>query len=256
MKTALITGSTEGIGYEFSKIFAQNGVNLILVARNESRLKQIQEELSMYGVSVDYYAKDLSVLANAEFIFNDLQAKQRICDFVLNNAGFGTNGEYVNLPWEQELSMFELNMITLAYFTQKFAAIMKTQARGKILNVASTASFQPVPYMAGYAATKAFVLNLSQAVNYELRGTGVSVVALCPGVTQSKFHERAHTERTLWKSKFLAHATAREVAQYGYDLLMGNKSVGIHKFMNRALVFMNRFSSRKVAMKLAARTTV
>jgi short-subunit dehydrogenase len=178
METALITGASEGIGYEFAKLFATKQVNLVLVARNESRLKTISGELSEKGLMVQYYAKDLSISENARFIYNDLISRKIQVDYLINNVGFGINGDFTEIGWEEEHAMYNLNMITLAYFTKVFARDMKSRNFGRILNIGSTGSFQPGPFMAGYCATKAFVLSLSQAVNYELKDTNVRVSTL------------------------------------------------------------------------------
>lgn len=252
METALITGASEGIGYEFARIFASKGKNLILVARNEARLKIISQELSKNGITAHYYAKDLSKPENASFIYNDLVNKNIEINYLINNAGFGINGEYTDIPWEKELEMFNLNMITLAYFTKVFAKEMKSRNYGRILNVGSTGSFQAGPFMAGYCATKAFVLSLSEAVNYELRGTNVRVSTLCPGVTDSKFHSVAKTETTMM-SKFLSHATPKEVAIYGYNLMMKGKPLGIQGLANNLMILSNRFTSRKMVTGIAGK---
>jgi short-subunit dehydrogenase len=252
METALITGASEGIGYEFARLFSQKGINLILVARNESKLKTISRELSKSGTSVECYAKDLSVVSNAEFIFEDIKSRNLKIDYVVNNAGFGINGEYVDIEWKNELEMFNLNMLTLAYFTKVFAKEMKARNLGRILNVGSTGSFQAGPYMAGYCATKAFVLSLSEAVNYELRGTNVNVSTLCPGVTDSKFHSVANTEKTMM-SKFLSHATPEEVALYGFKLMMKRKPLGIQGFANNIMILSNRFATRRIVTAIAGK---
>ena len=244
MKTAFITGATEGIGYELAKIFAQNKFELILVARNESKLRQMVETFTSKGIHATYYAKDLTILENAKFIYNDLKAKNITVEYVINNAGFGVNADFVDSKWEKQLNMFQLNMITLAYFTHSFARDMKAKRFGRIMNVASTASFQPIPFMAGYAASKAFVMSLSEAVNKELKGTNVSITTLCPGVTDSKFHETAHSERTLLHSKILAVATAKEVAEYGYRRMMERKALSIHGFRNKVNAFFLSFIPR------------
>jgi uncharacterized protein len=252
MKTTLITGASEGIGYEFSKMFAQNGHDLILVARNESRLQAITKELSALNVNVKYYAKDLSILENAMFICDDLKSQNIKVEYLINNAGFGINGQYVDIEWQRELEMFSLNMITLAYFTKVFAKDMKELGFGRVLNLGSTGSFQPGPYMAGYCATKAFVLNLSEAINYELKNTNVSVTTLCPGVTDSKFHSIANTEKTLMM-KLTSHASALEVAKYGYKIMMKGKSSGIHGFMNKLMIFSIRFAGRGIVTAFSAK---
>ncbi len=252
--TVFITGATEGIGFEFMRIFAEKGHDLILVARNEAKLHAIQQQ---YGTQsrINYYAGDLSHPDNAEFIYHDLRNRKIMVDIAINNAGFGISGPYTQTDWETEHDMLRLNMISLAYFTKMFARDMKARGHGRIMNVASTAAFEPVPYMAAYAATKAFVLSLSESVGFELKNTGVTVTALCPGVTESKFHQRADTQNTLRKARLLPQATARDVAEYGYQMLMQGKPLAIHKFGNRFSIFMERFLPRSVIMRLAGSTT-
>ena len=252
MKTALITGTSEGIGFEFAKIFAKNGINLILVARNESRLKDIAKLLSNEKIDCKIYAKDLSIVENAKYIYDDLKSQNISIDYLINNAGFGINDDYVKIEWQRELEMFNLNMITLAYFTKVFAQDMVSRKFGRILNIGSTGSFQPGPYMAGYCATKAFVLNLSEAINYELKGTNVSVSALCPGVTNTKFHSVAQTGNTIL-SKVFSHAQPDNVAKYGFKIMMKGKSLGIHGYLNRLIVFSNRFSNRNLLISITGK---
>jgi short-subunit dehydrogenase len=252
MNTALITGATEGIGLEFAKLFAQKGKSLILIARNESRLQTVSKELSSYKIDVKIYAKDLSFVDNAIYIYEDLKTRNISIDYLVNNAGFGINDHYVDIDWQREQEMFNLNMITLAYFTKMFAKDMKVRKFGRILNVGSTGSFQPGPYMAGYCATKAFVLSLSEAVNYELKGTNVSVSTICPGVTDTNFHSVAHTENTIM-SKLLSHATPNEVANYGFKIMMKGKSLGIHGFINKIIVFSDRLTCRKILIAFAGK---
>lgn len=252
MKTAFITGATDGIGWEFVKIFAGQRCNLILVARNEERLRQIQEELSAaHGIYVEIYPKDLSIQKNAEEVYLSIKEKGTEIDFVINNAGFGIDAPYTDIEWEKEKQMLDLNMITVAYYTKVFARDMKARGHGRILNVASIAAFQPGPYMAGYCATKAFILSLSEAVNYELKGTGVSVTALCPGVTDTKFHAVAKTEE-VGMSLHLPHASASAVAAYGYQLLQRGKAMGVYGFWNKLLVFSNRLVPRAVSTMCSA----
>lgn len=252
METALITGATEGIGYEFARLLALKGINLILVARNETRLRTISEEFLKNGITVEFYAKDLSIPGNASFIFEDIKSRRISVQYLINNAGFGINGEYIDIEWEKEQEMFNLNMITLAYFTKMFAREMKAQNYGRILNIGSTGSFQPGPFMAGYCATKAFVLSLSEAVNYELRNTNVKVSTLCPGVTDTKFHDVANTGNT-FMTRFLSHAKAIDVAKYGLKLMFTGKPTGIHGLSNKLMILSNRFSSRKMVTAIAGK---
>lgn len=252
MKTALITGATGGIGRELALLLAATGHDLVLAARNEAQLIRIKEEAESQGVAVHIFPLDLSKAENAEALYRRLQEVRIQVDILVNNAGFGIDGPYLNIPWEKEEEMFRLNMLTVAYLTHVFAASMKARGFGRILNIASIAAFQPGPYMAGYCATKAFVLSLSEAVNYELKGTGVTVSALCPGVTDTGFHRVAGTEK-VGMSRYLPHASAREVAQYGYKLIQERQAVGIYGFFNRMLVFANRLVPRGLSVYLSAR---
>lgn len=252
MKTALITGATSGIGRELALLLAATGHDLVLSARNEAQLLRIKDEAESQGVAVRIFPLDLSKAENAEALCRRLHEARIQIDILVNNAGFGVDGCYLDISWEKEEEMFRLNMLTVAYLTHAFAVRMKAQGFGRILNIASIAAFQPGPYMAGYCATKAFVLSLSEAVNYELKGTGVTVSALCPGVTDTAFHRVAGTEQ-VGMSRYLPHASAREVAQYGYKLIQERQAVGVYGFFNRMLVFANRLVPRSVSVYLSAR---
>src|SRR5215212_10182801 len=180
METALITGASGGIGRELAYIFAGNNIHLILVARNRDKLQEMAADISEhYKVKVTVFSKDLSLLSEAESLVNELGTVQ--IDYLVNNAGFGVFGKFTETPWEKELQMLNLNMVTLAYLTKTYARQMAARKKGRILNVSSTAGFQPGPVMSAYSATKAFVLHLTEGVAEELRGSGVTLTALCPG---------------------------------------------------------------------------
>jgi len=252
MATALITGASGGIGYELAKIFAKNKINLILVSRNESQLQSVTKEFKMYGIDADYYAKDLSKVENAVFIYEDLKRKGTTIEYLVNNAGFGINGDYTDIPWQKEVDMFNLNMLSLAFLTKAYAKDMKERKSGKILNVASTASFQPGPFMAGYCASKAFVLSLSEAIHYELKETGVTVSTLCPGVTDTNFHEVANSGKSVL-NRFFPSASAEDVARYGYKIMMKGKSYGVPGFWNKMVISSNRFGPRSMVTMIAGK---
>ncbi|MDP4210820.1 MAG: SDR family oxidoreductase [Bacteroidota bacterium] len=250
-QTALITGASGGIGLELARLFARRKFNLVLVARTQEKLEEITRELSASGISVLSYTRDLSNPANAEDIYNDLRSLGIEIDYLVNNAGFGISGTETDIPWDRELQMLSLNMLTLTYFTKMFASDMASRGFGRIMNVGSTGSFQPGPYMAGYCASKAYVLHFSEAVNRELKGTGVIVTTLCPGVTDTGFHVTAQTESSTMFTK-LSHASAREVAEYGFGLMMKGKSYGVHGLFNKLMVFSVRFSPRNLVTQIAA----
>ena len=250
-KTALITGASSGIGYEFTRLFAKNGYNLVLVARSEKQLMQVAQELQeQFGVSVKVIVKDLSNASAPEEVFTELEQEGVTIDVLINNAGFATYGMFAEIDLATELQEVQLNMVTLTHLTKLFLPDMLKRRQGKILNVASTAAFQPGPLMAVYYATKAYVLSFSEALANELRGTGVSVTALCPGPTESGIQKRANMEDSALVSGKKMMDAAR-VAHSGYRALMASKTVVIPGLKNKLLAVAVRFSPRKVATQVA-----
>src|SRR5512145_187300 len=179
-KTALITGASTGIGYELSNLFAHDGYDLVLVARNKPKLEQMAREFQQtYGSSVTVLAKDLSTPTAADEIFAELQSVA--IDVLINNAGAGVHGLFSETDLAQEMQIIHLNLVSLTRLTKLFLTGMLVRGQGRILNVGSTGSFVPGPLNAVYCATKAYVLSFSDALAEELSGTGISVTALCPG---------------------------------------------------------------------------
>ena len=192
-------------------------------------------------------------------LFRSLKSKQMDIDCLVNNAGFGLSGAYIDLSWEDQNRMYQLDMVTVAYITHHFAREMKVRGQGRIMNLASIAAFMPIPEMAGYGASKSFVLSLSDAINTELKGSGVTITTLCPGVTRTKFHEVAHTERSLLGSSFLPQATPDQVALYGYRSMMKGKTIAIHLWANRFLIGLVRVTPKciiRLIMKKIGRAHV
>jgi uncharacterized protein len=248
--TALITGASNGIGYELAGIHAENGDNLVLVARNKCKLDVLKGTLQKrYGIKVYTIEKDLSVPGAAGEVYNELQSKKITVDCLINNAGFGDIGPFSESDWDKQERMINLNITTLTHLTRLFLPDMISRGSGKILNVASTASFQPGPTMSVYFATKAFVLSFSEAVNNEVRDMGVTVTALCPGSTESGFHAAALGEGMHVRERKLP--TAREVAVYGYKSMMRGKAVAIPGLMNSIMATTVRFIPRSLAVKAA-----
>jgi short-subunit dehydrogenase len=246
MKTALITGASGGIGYELAQQFARHHHNIVLVARSETKLQQLAQELrATHQVQVTVIPKDLSLPQAVTEVYAELQAKNIPIEYLVNNAGFGHFGHFVKNDWTKEAQMINLNIPALTHFTKLCARDMVQRRSGRILNVASTAAFQPGPLMAVYYATKAYVLSFSEAIANELQGTGVTVTALCPGPTESGFLEAAAlNDSKLFKDKKLP--TAAEVAGYGYQAMMAGKTVAIHGTMNWLMANSVRFSPRKM----------
>lgn len=245
-KWALITGASSGIGAGFAQQFAKDGHNLILVARSEGKLNSLASQLSsQYGVTARVIASDLGQPGAAQDLFDQLQADNIPVEFLVNNAGFGDYGFFHETNWDKEAQMMNLNMLALAHLTKLFGSEMVRRRSGRILNVASTAAFQPGPLMAIYYSTKHFVLSFSEAIANEWKDFGVTVTALCPGPTESGFQSAAEMEDSkLVKGKKMP--TSEEVAAYGYRAMFKGKTVAVHGFMNRVMAFSTKFMPRKM----------
>jgi uncharacterized protein len=196
MKTVLITGASSGIGEAFARKLATQKENLLLVARSEDRLASICNELRQaHKISADYIAIDLTKPDSPQKIFEETNRRGLEIETLINNAGFGSLGAFTEQKLERELEMIDLNIKALVALTHLYLRPMREQRRGAIINVASTAAFQPVPFFATYSATKAFVLSFSVALWEENRPFGIKVMALCPGVTETRFFEASNIER-------------------------------------------------------------
>ncbi len=250
-ETVLITGASSGIGYELACIFANDRYNLVLVDKREEKLTEISKVFPQkFGISVKVIAKDLSIPASREEIFTELQQASIKVDILVNNAGFGTYGLFHQTDLTAELDMIQVNTACITHLTKLFLKDMVKQGYGKILNVASTAAFQPGPMMAVYFATKAYVLSFSEAIANELEGTGVTVTVLCPGPTASGFQQAAAMEEAKIASSARMMDT-QTVAKIGYRGLMANKTVVIPGVRNRILAQSIKFSpSRKLVAKI------
>jgi uncharacterized protein len=250
MATALVTGASNGIGLELAKIHASKGDNLVLVARNLEKLNEIKADLEQkFKIKVYNIGKDLSKPNAALEVYNETNQQKIQIDYLINNAGFGDFGMFVETDWHKELQMINLNITTLTQFTKLYVQDMVKRGNGKIMNVASTAAFQSGPTMAVYYATKAYVLSFSEAVDNEVSDKGVTVTTLCPGATESGFQAAAAMEESaLVKGKKLP--SAKEVAEYGYTSMMNGKTVAIHGMMNYIMANSVRFTPRALVVKL------
>jgi hypothetical protein len=245
-KTALITGASGGIGYALAKLFARDHHNLVLVARSGAKLTQVADELQrQFAVSVKTIALDLAADPAPQFLFDQLQREGIGVDILVNNAAYGKFGKFADIPLEENLGQIQLNIIALTHLTKLFLGPMLARRSGKILNVASTAGFQPGPLMAVYYATKAYVISFSEALADELKGSGVTVTCLCPGATDTGFQGRAGTENTVLFKK-LRPMDAETVAGDGYRALMAGKTLVISGLRNWLLAESVRFGPRKM----------
>jgi uncharacterized protein len=247
---ALITGASSGIGLELAKLFARESHDLALVARSHEKLKLIAEDLQQtYGVQVKYYAKDLSISSTPEEIFEALQSEGGNIDVLVNNAGFGWRGEFAQMELSDIMGMIQVNITSLTHLTRLFLPGMVSRKRGKILQVASTAAFQPGPMMAIYYASKAYVLSFSEALSEELNGTGITVTAFCPGPTATNFGQRAGFSNEKILGGILS-MNSRAVALDGYKGLMKGKPLVISGWKNWAGTQLVRFMPRPLPARL------
>lgn len=246
-KTVLITGATGGIGSALCREFAFHGHDIVMVATNKEKLEKLAKSLEDdYKIKTYFIAKDLSKKESTKEIFDELKNKKIDVEILCNNAGFGDFGEFLDVDLEKNLQMINVNICSLVSLCYIFGNEMKKRGGGKILNTASIGSFFPGPFMSTYYASKAFVLSFSEALAKELKPNGVSVCALCPGTTNTKFFDRAgaNTENSDILKKFKP-ANPEDVAKFAYKCLMKNKTVAVHGASNRAFVFFQRFLPRK-----------
>ncbi|MGD1952286.1 MAG: SDR family NAD(P)-dependent oxidoreductase [Leptolyngbyaceae cyanobacterium] len=246
-KTALLTGASGGIGYELANVFAHHDHDLILVARSTDKLHRIQDELTKsYDLRVCVISCDLSQPDAPQMLFERVQQQGLTVDVLVNNAGVGAYGPFAEGDWSTQNALLQLNMVNLTYLVRLFLPAMLERGYGKILNVASTAAFQPGPFMATYYASKSYVMSFTEALAHELKDTGVNVTALCPGPTRgTDFQTRAKLgEIELFKKFKLPDAA--DVAKFGYAALERNQVVAVHGIFNRLLVFSNRLTPRQI----------
>jgi hypothetical protein len=244
MKYALITGASSGIGFELAKVFAQHGHHLILTARSEDKLLELQKHVETgFQIKAEVIVEDLSQPQGAQRLFQEVNKRGLEVGILVNNAGFGSHGLFQNSDLKRQKEMIQLNITSLMELTHLFLPAMLKSGSGKILNLASTASFLPGPFMSVYYASKAFVLSFSEGLSEELKGTGVSVTAVCPGITDTGFQAVANIQNVpILKSA--PAASSHQVAVFAYQALMRNQTVAIEGFMNRMMNFMIRLTPR------------
>jgi uncharacterized protein len=245
----LITGATSGIGLELAKIFAKNGHNLVLVARSEHTLDELKKKFEdENGIKVHTIVQDLKYYNAPTAIYDAVKLARINVNILVNNAGFGNYGKFSDTDLETELEMIQVNVTALTHLTKMFLKDMLENNSGRIMNVASTAAFQPGPLMAVYFATKAYVLSFSEALSEELHDTKIRVTALCPGPTNTNFQRSAKIDNgDVFTSKI---PSGKEVAEYAYEALVKGKRVAIHGVKNRMLVTATRFAPRKTVAKM------
>ncbi len=248
-ETVLVTGASSGIGRELAKCFAGDGCRLVLVARNTEALDRLAAELlRAHGVEAVVLCSNLARAETPARVFAELQSRGVTVDVLVNNAGFGANGPFAQLPLERQLDMVQVNVMALTHLARLFLPGMVERRRGGVLNVGSTAGFQPGPGMAVYYATKAFVLSFSEAIAEELKGSGVTVTALCPGPTATNFATAAQFRGSGLLTKGAISAEA--VARCGHRAFRRGRFLVVPGLRNRMLVFAVRLSPRRVVRKV------
>jgi uncharacterized protein len=249
--TALITGASGGIGHELAKLFAHDRVGLVLVARNGSKLAAIAQELRALGAPrVEVIVADLAAADAVPPLLRELSTRGLEIDVLVNNAGYGQSGSFATTDQATELGMIQLNIGALTALTKGVLPRMLARGQGRILNVASTAGFQPGPFVAVYSATKAYVVSFSEALAEELRGTGITVTTLCPGPTATGFAARANMQLSrLFRPG--TTMTAPAVARAGYSALQRGRRLVVPGLLNKIQLQSLRISPRPLVLKIA-----
>ena len=245
----LITGATSGIGYELAKIYASEGYNLILVARNIKRLEEVKNEFNLiYNVNIHILSVDLAVDNSAEIILNYVNKKNLTVDILINNAGIGSFGYFKELDINKEIDQININVRALTELTRLFLPIMMNNETGSILNVASTAAFCAGPKMATYYASKAFVLSFTEAIYEEIKGSNVRISCLCPGTVKTEFLDKAGIKKKeISKNNMM---TAKEVARLAYRDFNRGKLIIIPGFKNKLIIGINKIIPRSLSRKI------
>jgi short-subunit dehydrogenase len=248
-QTALVTGASSGLGAEFARRLAAQGRNLVLVARRRERLDALAEELAAaHGVRVDVFDRDLGVQGAATSLAFDLEARGIVVDLLVNNAGFGVQGDAVTMPLDRAQSMLQLNIVSLTELALVLGKGMAARGRGTILNVGSTASFQPTPFFAVYAATKAYVLSFSLALARELADRGVAVIALCPGGTRTEFFEAGGVHLDVPDAFFMSTERCVDIAMRA---IARPKPLVVTGFLNRLMTWLARLGPLSLVTAIA-----
>ncbi len=253
MEYALITGASSGIGLKLATLMAEKGHHLILIARREALLLALKSKLeTLYKISVIIVTMDLAMPNQANALYEFCESQKLTVSILVNNAGFGDYGKFDSDKLATYQNMLQLNIMTLTELTALFLTNMKIRKSGRIMNVGSIAAFQPGPNLAVYAASKAYVMQFTEALNFELRGTGVSVTLLSPGVTETGFVERANMSTAANLKSGLMEA--KVVAMQGYTAMMKGKLNTTPGWKNQLLTFGNRITpSRELLLQISGK---
>jgi short-subunit dehydrogenase len=250
-RVALVTGASSGLGADFARELAARGCHLVLVARREERMKELEREIrGRHGVDVRVVALDLAEPDAPARLHAQLREADVAVDVLVNNAGFGVYGPFVEVPWEREREMLAVDVVALTHLTKLFARDMVARGRGWILQVASIGAYQPSPSYGTYSAAKSFVLHSGEALAWELRRSGVRVSVVSPGVTKTEFLEVAGQKPSLYQR--LAMMESPRVVRVAVDAMLRGKPSVVPGLLNKLTVFMIRFTPRRLAAATAS----
>jgi short-subunit dehydrogenase len=249
---ALVTGASSGMGYEYAKLFAKDGKNLVVVARSGDKLEGLKKDLEKaHGIKVKVLVKDLSDPKAPQDIFSELEKEGINIDVLVNNAGFPVHGRFSETDWQEEAKMVQVNVVALTQLTKLFLPKMLRNKSGKILNISSSAGFVPSPWYSVYGGTKHYVLGFSNAIANELKGTGVSVACLCPGNTETLFWTRGGAEDTKAHKQRISQMDAATAARIGYRALAKGKTTEVAGFSANLMYYITRLSPRKLVIRIS-----
>lgn len=249
----LITGASSGIGKELAKVFAKHGHPLILTGRNLERLNEVATDLrTNYDVLIEIITADLASPQGPKTLFDTISKRGWQVTTLVNNAGLGTSGAFIDQDWPANQKLIQVNLIAAVELSHYFLPQMRHRKTGSILNVVSTSAFQPGPFMANYFASKAYLLSFSEAINYELSTLGIWVTALCPGPVKTNFFDTANATQT-WLAKSPMILSAEKVAQTAYKGWLKKKKVVIPGFLNWFLAKSAPFTPRALVLFIASK---
>lgn len=251
-KTALVTGASSGLGADFARQLAEMGCDVVLVARRESRLEELKAEIDARGHgTATCVAMDLAEPDAPSRLYDRLAAEGRTVDVLVNDAGFGMYGEFLDAEWERVHGLLEINVVALTHLTRLFVADMRSRGFGYVLLVASNGAFQPTPLYAVYSASKSYVLSLGEALHYELKGSGVGCTVLAPGVTRTEFHQVAGQALTGYQRA--AVMPSADVVRIGLRAMLRGRASVVAGRTNALLAWLTRFGSRQLNAAVAYR---
>ncbi len=249
-KWALVTGTSSGLGIDFAHQLAKRGMNIVLVARRRERLKEVSTDLvNHYGIETEVISKDLSSEEAPTALFDEIENRNIKIEVLINNAGYGLYGNFLDIDREAELNMLKLDILTLTHLTKLFARRMAERNSGYILQVASIGAYQPSPTYASYAAAKSYVLNFGEALNYELRNTGVSCTVISPGITSTEFFEVAGQSPSLYQR--LVMMESKDVARIGIKAMLKGKMSVIPGLINKLTILFTKLLPSRLKTAIA-----